>query len=241
MRKLCIVFTLLLLFTPFAFGKQFYASDFEKDAIGKFPQGWELGFKGKGNPQVIIDPVNKNNKVFAHSDLPHDQSRHDVGGNLAVVGDANMQDYIVDYDIYFPVDFYMGVVFRFMAENEFYLLDRRLGSTFDFWKRSGGNWTNFLAGVAFNAPPGEWFSFRLVIKGDTFDVYAKKKSDTTPFAKMKPLMTGKEATYKSGKFGLYGLVYVDNVIIGETEKDMYISVEPAGKLASTWGEIKNFQ
>ncbi|HGJ66630.1 TPA: hypothetical protein ENS27_14800 [bacterium] len=238
MKKCLIAITILILITPLAFGKQFYASDFERDTIGKFPQGWDLGFKGKGNPQVIADPLNKNNKVFAHTDLGQDQARHDVGGNIAVVGDANMKDYIVDYDIYFPTDFYMGVLFRFTGENEFYLLDRRQGSTFDFWKRAGGNWNNFKSGVPYPATPEKWFSFRLVIKGDKFEAYAKEKGDKTPFAQMKPLMDGTDATYKTGKFGLYGLVYVDNVIIGETENDMFISVESIGKLTSTWGEIK---
>jgi len=239
MRKICIVIAIVLIFTPLAFGKQFYGSDFEKDTIGKAPQGWELGFKGAGNGKVIEDPLNANNKVFAHSNLADAQARHDVGGNIWVVGDANMQDCIIDYDIYFPSDYYMGVLFRFTGENEFYLLDRRQGApTFDFWKRAGGNWTNFLAGVAFPAKPQQWFSFRLVIKGDTFEAYAKEKADKTPFAKMKVLMTGKDATYKAGKFGLYGLVYVDNVIIGETENDMVLAVESADKLTATWGNIK---
>lgn len=239
MNKICIVIAIVLIFTPLAFGKQFYGSDFEKDTIGKSPQGWELGFKGAGKGEVIEDPLNAKNKVFAHSDLADAQARHDVGGNIWVVGDANMQDCIVDYDIYFPTDYYMGVIFRFTAENDFYLLDRRQGGpTFDFWKRTGAAWTNFLAGIAFPAKPEQWFSFRLVIKGDTFEAYAKEKADNTPFAKMDPLMTGKDATYKAGKFGLYGLVYVDNVIIGETEKDMVLAVESAGKLTATWGSIK---
>lgn len=238
MKKICIAIMIMALFVSFAYGKQFYASDFENDTIGKFPQGWELGFAGAGNPQVIADPLNKGNKVFAHTDLAQDKARHDVGGNLAVVGNEDMTDYMVDYDIYFPTDFYMGVVFRFISKDEFYLLDRRQGSTFDFWKHAGGAWTNFKSGVPYPAKPEEWFSFRIVIKGDTFEAYAKEKGDNTPFAKMDPLMSGTDATYKTGKFGLYGLVYVDNVIVGETENDMYISVESAGKLASTWGEIK---
>ena len=62
--------------------------------------------------------------------------------------------------------------------------------------------------------------------------------DNTQFSKMKPLISGQDAAYKKGKFGLYGLIYVDNVVIGEAETDMTIAVEPAGKLATTWSEIK---
>jgi len=239
MKKFFIAIAILVLLTPSAFGEQFYASDFEADTIGKFPQGWELGFEGSGEPQVIQDPLDKNNKVFAHTDLAMDLARHDVGGSIAVVSDSDVSDYMVDYDAYFPADFYIGTLFRFIDAESFYLFDRRQGGpTFDFWMRGGGNWTNFKSGIPYPAVPEEWFSFRLVIKGDTFEAYAKEKDDDTPFADMDPLMEGTEASYETGKFGLYGLIYVDNVIIGETEGDMSISVESAGKLTSTWGNIK---
>lgn len=239
MNKICIVIAIVLILTPLAFGKQFYGSDFERDTIGNPPQGWEIGFKGAGNGKVIADPLNKSNKIFAPTDLAQDKARHDVGGVLWVVGDANMQDYIVEYDAYFPTDFYEGTVFRFIDDKSFYLFDRRQGApTFDFWKHAGGAWTNLKAGAAFPAKPELWFRFRIVVKGDTFDAYAKEQKDNTAFAKMKPLISAQDATYKKGNFGLYGLIYVDNVIIGETENDMTIAVEPAGKLTATWGDIK---
>jgi len=239
MKKVFIAVAILILLTPLAYGKQFYASDFEGDTIGKFPQGWELGFEGNGNPQVIADPLDKTNKVFAHTDLAMDMARHDVGGSMAVVGEEDMTDYIVDYDAYFPADFYIGTVFRFIDDKSFYLFDRRQGGpTFDFWKHDAGAWANFFAGAAFPAVPEEWFSFRLVIQGINFEAYAKEKDDDTPFADMDPLMEGTDASYAEGKFGLYGLIYVDNVVVGETEGDMFISVESAGKLTSTWGNIK---
>jgi hypothetical protein len=68
--------------------------------------------------------------------------------------------------------------------------------------------------------------------------YAKPIDDDTPFANMAPLQEGTEANFGTGKFGLYGLIYVDNVVIGETEDDLTIAVEPAGKLATTWGDMK---
>ena len=239
MNKICIVIAIVLIFAPLAFGKQFYGSDFEKDTIGKAPQGWELGFKGAGNGKVIADPLNKNNKIFAHTDLADSMARHDVGGNIWVVGNADMTDYIVDYDAYFPTDFYEGTLFRFIDDKSFYLFDRRQGApTFEFWKHAAGTWTSLKPAVPFAGVPEKWFRFRLVIKGDTFDAYAKEIDDDTAFAKMKPLISAQDATYKTGKFGLYGLIYVDNVVIGETDSDMTIAVESAGKLTATWGSIK---
>jgi len=57
---------------------------------------------------------------------------------------------------------------------------------------------------------------------------------------MKPFISGKDATYKEGKFALYGLIYVDNVVIGESEADLNImAVESGGKATTTWGKLKN--
>ena len=233
---------LILLFSPLAFSKQFYASDFEGETIGKSPKGWELGFKGNGNGEVIEDPVDPKNKIFAHSDLPMNQARHDVGGNIWVIGDASWKDYIVEYDAYFPEDFYIGILFRFVNENEFYLFDRRSAGeagNFDFWKRGGGNWTRLGTGI-FDAQPQKWYRFRIVLAGDSFEAYSKSRDDKTSFNNMQPILTGKDATYKEGKFGLYGLIYIDNIAIGETDKDLFIAVESYNKLPAVWGNIKGY-
>jgi hypothetical protein len=242
MKKVIFIVLLIMSFASFAFAKQLYVSDFEKDTIGNAPSGWDLGFKGAGNGKVVADPLNASNKIFAATDLAKDKARHDVGGNIWVVGDAAWKDYIVEYDVYFPEDFYIGVLFRFISADKFYLLDRRVAppSTFDFYKHDAGKWTNITAGAKFDAVPKQWFRFRLVVKGDSFEAYAKAKSDKTPFDGMKALMTGKDATYTAGKFGLYGLIYIDNIVIGETAADMtnITSVEPNSKLSTTWGDTK---
>ena len=243
MKKVIFIVLLLMSFASFAFAKQLYVSDFEKDTVGNAPKGWELGFKGAGNGKVIADPLNANNKIFAHTDLDKALARHDVGGNIWVVGDAKWQDYMVEYDAYFPEDFYIGTLFRFSDENNFYLLDRRSAGeagNFDFWKRGGGNWTKFGNGK-FDAQPKKWYRFRIVAKGDSFEAYIKAKEDKTSFDSMKPVLAGKEATYKTGKFGLYGLIYVDNVVIGEAGSDLVMTpVESGGKLSTSWGEMKKF-
>ena len=99
MKKVIFIVLLLMSFASFAFAKQLYVSDFEKDTVGNAPSSWDLGFKGAGNGKVIADPLNANNKIFAATDLAKDKARHDVGGNIWVVGDAAWQDYMVEYDV----------------------------------------------------------------------------------------------------------------------------------------------
>ncbi|MBD3182552.1 hypothetical protein GF312_09690 [Candidatus Poribacteria bacterium] len=243
MKKLILAMTMFMLFSTLAFGATLYVSDFESDALDAAPEGWELGFVGSGEGKVIVDPLDAGNKIFAHTDLPEDQARHDVGGNIWTVGEDDWQDYVVEYDVYFPADFYIGVLFRFMDENSFYLMDRRIGGapeepTFDFWKQMDGEWTNLFAGAAFGAAPEAWYRFRLVVQGNTFTAYAKPKDDSTPFDEMNPLMEATDDSFTAGKFGLYGLIYIDNIAIGETVEDVVTAVEPVDKLGVTWGEIK---
>ena len=240
MRYVVFMLVVFVSLSPLTSAVQLYGSDFERDTVGQPPDGWEVGFDGAGEATVISDPIRNGNKVFAHSDLAQDQARHDVGGVIWVVGDDGWQDYIVEYDAYFPTDFYMGSLFRFQEGEAFYLFDRRQGGpTFDFWKRQAGGWTNVVAGGAFGAQPEEWYRFRLEIEGDTFNAYAKEIDDDTPFSAMEPLLTGTDGAFESGKFGLYGLIYIDNIVIGETEDDLVLAVEPSGKLAVSWGSVKS--
>lgn len=242
MKQLTVSIALLTLLTPIALAVQFYANDFEAETIGDVPQGWELAFDGNGEGTVIIDPLDGANKVFAHSDLAQDAARHDVGGKIWTVGEETWQNYIAEYDAYFPGDFYMGILFRYIDSENFYLFDRRVGAlpetpTFDFWRQQAG-WTNVAAAGDFGAQPQQWYRFRLELQDDTFNAYAKEIDDDTPFSTMDPFLTGSDGTFESGKFGLYGLIYIDNIVIGETDGDLVTAVEAGGKLVSTWANLK---
>ena len=91
MKRIFMTVLFLILLSSFVFAKQYYVSDFENDTLGSPPKGWELGFKGAGNAKVIADPLDPNNKIFAHTDLAKDKARHDVGGNIWVVGPADLK------------------------------------------------------------------------------------------------------------------------------------------------------
>ena len=225
---------------PLAEGKQLYGSDFEADPVGSLPDGWHVLFEGKTEASVVKDPLNPDNKVLSSSDMAHDQSRHDgPGGSIYGVGAENWTDYIIEYDGYFPADFYMGSIFRYQDGDNFYLFDRRAGGesgTFDFWHRTGG-WSRIVKGN-YLAEPEKWYRFRISVLGSDFKAYIGLKEDAPDFDEEDPVLEGSNDALKTGKFGLYGLIYIDNLVIGETTTDLLLNVEPAGKAAVVWGDLK---
>ena len=215
-----------------------FHDDFEKDKIGSEPSKWEVGHDGKTTAQVVADPKKASNKVLLTADNPSNDSRHDVGGSIYVVGDASWDDYVAEWDMMFPDDFYMGVVFRFQDGEKFYLSDRRQGGRdYHFYKRQG-NWALVQAGSVENKPE-VWYRAQLVLSGDEFTFKLKERDDKTPFDKVDPATEGEDGTFKTGKFGNYGLVYIDNIFIGDSVEDLVLPVEPQDKLSTTWGAIKD--
>ncbi|MXZ01524.1 hypothetical protein F4Y93_13120 [Candidatus Poribacteria bacterium] len=215
-----------------------FHDDFEKDKIGSEPSKWEVGHDGATTAKVVADPKKASNKVLLTADKGSNQSRHDVGGSIYVVGDAGWDDYVAEWDMMFPDDFYMGVVFRFQDGEKFYLSDRRQGGRdYNFYKRQGG-WALIQAGVVENDPE-VWYRAQLILSGDKFTFKLKERKDNTPFDKIDPATEGGDGNFKTGKFGNYGLVYIDNIFIGDSVADLVLPVEPQDKLSMTWGEIKD--
>lgn len=236
----------VILLTVLAFGiavcvnapaELLFHDDFEKDALGKEPAKWELGHDGSTTAEVVADPADASNKVLLTADKASNQSRHDVGGSIYVVGEANWDDYVAEWDMMFPDDFYMGVVFRFQDGEKFYLSDRRQGgSDYHFYKRQGG-WAQVQAGMVENEPE-VWYRAQLTLAGDEFTFKLKERKDKTAFDKIEPATEGSDATFKTGKFGNYGLVYIDNLFIGHSVEDLVLPVEAQDKLSTTWGAIR---
>ena len=216
----------------------FFHDDFEGDTIDQEPKNWEIGFKGDTKAIVIADPKDARNNVLRTSNNASNASRHDVGGSIYVVGDDNWSDYVAEWDMLFPDDFYMGVVFRFKGGEEFYLSDRRQGGNeYHFYKRQGG-WAQVKAGAVENKP-NVWYRAQLILDGDEFTFKLKDRNDDTPFTKIDPATVGMDPTFKTGKFGNYGLIYIDNLFIGDSVEDLVLPVEPQDKLSTTWGTIKS--
>ena len=215
-----------------------FHDDFEKDKIGSEPNKWEVGHDGKTTAKVVADPKKASNKVLLTTDNPSNDSRHDVGGSIYVVGDAGWDDYVAEWDMMFPDDFYMGVVFRFQDGEKFYLSDRRQGGReYHFYKRQGG-WAKVKDGMVENKPE-IWYRAQLILSGDKFTFKLKERKDNRSFDKIDPATEGQDGTFKTGKFGNYGLVYIDNIFIGDSVEDLVLPVEPQDKLSITWGAIKD--
>ena len=214
-----------------------FHDDFEKDTIGEEPSKWEVGHDGNTTAQVVADPKKASNKVLLTADKASNQSRHDVGGSIYVFGDAGWDDYVAEWDMMFPDDFYMGIVFRFQGGEKFYLSDRRQGGReYHFYKRQGG-WAKVKDGMVEN-DPDVWYRAQLILSGDKFTFKLKERKDNRSFDKIDPTTEGEDGNFKTGQFGNYGLVYLDNIFVGDAVEDLVLPVEPQDKLSTTWATIK---
>ena len=224
--------------SSFVSGKILFRDNFEDDNIGQPPKNWEVGFKGKDDAKVVKDPKRNGNKVFSSP-----TERHDVNGAIYITGEgADWTDYYVQWEMLFPKEFYMGIVFRFSGGESFYLLDRRSNSKqLDFWKRQGG-WKNFgtsedAQGLAIE----QWWSFQLKISGKDFEVKMKDtKKEKKDFKQLAPVLEASQGEFKKGDFGNYGHVLLDNVVIA-TELNDFINpwaVSPDNNYVTTWSQIK---
>jgi len=224
--------------SSFVSGKILFKDNFEDDRIGQRPKNWAVGFEGKDDAEVIQDPERGGNKVFSSP-----TERHDVAGAIYITGKGeNWTDYYVQWEMLFPKEFFMGIVFRFSEGESFYLLDRRSNTKqLDFWKRQGG-WKNFgtskdAQGLAIE----QWWSFQLKVSGKDFEVKMKDtEKEKRDFKQLKPVLEATQDEFKKGDFGNYGWVLLDNVVIA-TELDDFINpwaVSPDNNYVTTWSRIK---
>ena len=86
--------------------------------------------------------------------------------------------------------------------------------------------------------PQVWYRAQLTLDGDSFTFKLKERDDKTSFEDVAIATEAKDGDYKTGKFGNYGLVYIDNLFIGDSVDDLVLPVEPQDKLSTTWGTIK---
>lgn len=100
--------------------------------------------------------------------------------------------------------------------------------------------------------PGEWYHITGTYDGSDAVCYLNgveterismpainSSDDDTPFSAIDPILEASDSSFDSGGMSNAGISYIDNIVVGETESDLRMSVEPADKLATCWGDIKS--
>ena len=74
--------------------------------------------------------------------------------------------------------------------------------------------------------------------GDTFTVKMKKKSDSTSFDELQPILVGENSEFKNGPITTVGISYIDNLSVKTIDASVY--ERTADKLTTTWGKLKRY-
>ncbi|MBD3181743.1 hypothetical protein GF312_05590 [Candidatus Poribacteria bacterium] len=216
-----------------------FVDDFEGDNLGEEPSKWEhIAFAGGDSPITVEEsPDDPNNKVVMT-----------VGIGLYIPiadGRDNWSDYIWEFDWMWENDDFVGTVYRVEgAEAHFHGSRRQGASEIHIYTRNAGAWANVATGVYPNEN-NVWYSHRLVMMGDKHEIYLKERDDDTPFEDLDPVVEANDDTFKNGPVGMMGITagvsYFDNMVLVENLQDIdkLKSVDRRGKLAITWGEIRN--
>jgi hypothetical protein len=233
-----IVAGLILASTVYA--RQLFWDNFEADQLGAEPLKWKnLGVGGGGGGEIVEDPERASNKVFS---MPgrYVATRNDNGA-FYVIGDESWTDYVAEWD-WMPCEAYCGMNFRFVDEDEYYLIDKRgvEGIVILYRRQEAPLWT-ILAQGPWLWEANKWYRVRLEASSDTFVFKWKEVDDGTPFDQIDAAeagVQGQDATYENGGISNGGLGLIDNVVVGETEGDLVLGVESAGKLPAIWADLK---
>ena len=236
-KGLIFILTIFFIISATSQAEILFKDNFEGDAIDNPPKNWAVGHKGLDDSKVIWDPDRPKNRVFSSP-----TERHDTKGAVYITGKGKgWTDYYVQWEMLYPKDFYMGIVFRYTGGEAFYLLDRRQNTKkLDFWKRQKAKWENFGSSAVLDLEIEKWWSFQLKVSGNDFEVKMKDSEKKTPFAKLKPVLEGSHNEFKKGDFGNYGWVLLDNVVVATELADFSNpwAISPANSLSTSWAVIK---
>jgi len=153
--------------------------DFEQDAVGQSPKGFQFGYTAKaGTPGKWVVQQEGVNKYLAQLDADNTRSRFPV----AVLAGVTAAD--VDVSVRFRpvsgrVDQAAGLVWRFQDENNYYIVRANaLEDNVVLYKVQNGNRTDLplkgagrTYGKAVEVPAGQWSSLRVVAAGNRFEVF----------------------------------------------------------------------
>jgi len=161
---------------------------------------WE-NISGSG---AIVDDSGDN--VYQHT-----------GGSYvgAITGSSSWTDYVLEFDVKKVSGNYFNVVFRYVDQNNHYLLEPSADQVHIalFKKVGGGSYTELGSRPLQNTTPGVWYHYKIEVSGSSIKVWADGilKFDIT------------DSTFSAGKIGIGAytgaIANFDNISIsGETVK-----------------------
>jgi hypothetical protein len=152
--------------------------DFEQDAVGQPPKGFEFGLTAKtGTPGKWVVQEEAGNRYLAQLDADRTRSRFPV----AVLSDVSAAD--VDVSVRVKpvsgrVDQAAGIVWRYHDEDNYYIVRANaLEGNVVLYKVQNGKRTDLplkgegrTYGKSAKVPAGQWSTMRLVANGPRFEV-----------------------------------------------------------------------
>jgi hypothetical protein len=240
LNRICLclaVIGVLFGFGDLANGKTLFRDDFEGDTLGTVPKNFEKYDHAHNNGalevEVAKDPEGESGNVVHQFSYGYYIPK--------ATGRDDWTDWIWEWDWMWSENGFPGTAFRITGGEYYHISPRDDNLNVGFWYWNGA-WNQKGALVRYDFGLNTWNRFQVIANGDQFTLKIKRRDDPTPFSKIKPLLEAKDNTLKKGPMSVGGTntdSWVDHFIVGETEADLTFPVEPAGKLATTWGALKN--
>lgn len=221
MLAIAVVLNLALVKT--AMGQDVYVqTGFEEFAAGNPPDDWE--FTG-GDFEVTRDTVKTGKK------------------SLVILGGADGDGLGAPIETENPI---ISVEFWVYVEGGGRSFNLKVASADNIGENNGGTYINWDAGIvrlydgAAWQPIGEfetdiWKYVRIIANFDKseFDFYVGDRRDAALAAKPE-----KGLAFRNAVWGMTAPGYVDDLLVYEGAEPLNLAVDPGGKLATFWGEIK---
>ena len=160
----------------------------------------------------------------------------DPGGEaLVIAGDSNWTDYTIAGKARLTeAGGFQNISIAFRASDdgasEYMFMLEGGRQQAEWWKKIAGTYTE-IQSDALNIDTKDWFSFEVVVKGNTFEGYYEGEL----------ISAIEDKDLKKGKVGarIYGCTsHIDDFDVNGPSIPPTSPVEPAGKLAATWGRLK---
>lgn len=132
-----------------------------------------------------------------------------VGAVSAIAGSTSWDNYMFEFDVMKEAGVYFNVVFRYVDENNYYMLEGGAcgGTCIKLWKRVGGSYT-LLYEYSQLTVNGVWYHYMIAVDGNSLKVWVENGEAAA--------IAVYDESYSAGKVGIGGYdstVYFDNVFV----------------------------